>query len=427
MSWVPIAAESPFSLANIPFGIISTDADSTCRPAIAIGDHALDLKAFSNGGGFSQSPEIEKHAAVFSRSTLNEFAALGRPFHRLTRTYLLDILRSDTQYPALLRDNPKLKTVAMVAFSDLRNHMPMAVGDYTDFYASTNHAYNVGVLFRGPSNALQPNYKHLPVAYHGRASSVVVSGTSIRRPWGQTLRDPKAEIKEPILGPCQKMDIELEMGMFLCRPNDLGNPVHVDKAEEHIFGYVLMNDWSARDLQAWEYVPLGPFTSKNMGTSISPWVVLADAAIPRTHGLTNENTLLPYLKESSKETVLDVTLEVDLIAKSGSRKTIVRTNSNNILWSWPQMIAHHTISGCNLQPGDLFGSGTISGLEPGSEGSLLEQTQGGKVPIKFGKEERIFLNDGDTVVMRGWAGKDGARIGFGEVSGTIEAPLPSPY
>lgn len=424
MSWLNIAPDSPFSIANIPFGIISSSTDPTPRPAVAIGDHALDLKAFSFDGGFASSNEINQKASVFSEPTLNAFAALGRPFHRLVREYLQSVLSSDTKSPEVLKDNDKLRESALLPLSQVKTHLPLAIGDYTDFYASTNHAFNVGCLFRGPENALQPNYKHLPVAYHGRASSVVVSGTPIRRPWGQILRDPKADPKVPVLAPCEKFDLELEMGMFICRPNNMGEPVPVNQAEEHIFGYVLMNDWSARDIQAWEYVPLGPFTSKNLGTSISPWVVLADAAIPRTTGLENTNELLPYLKEDRKDNVLDITLEVDLTTETGAKKTITKTNSKNLLWSWPQMIAHHTITGCSLQPGDLFGSGTISGTESGTEGSLLEQTKGGKTVVMLGQEERKFLQDGDTLTIRGWAGKDGARIGFGEVSGTVLAPLP---
>jgi fumarylacetoacetase len=319
MSWLPIAADSPFSIANIPFGIISTESDKTHRPAIAIGDHALDLKAFAAGGGFKPSKTITESEDVFSQTTLNGFAHLGQSFHREVRQYLQSIFRNDTPHPEVLKDNESLRNSALLPLSGATNHMPMAIGDYTDFYASTNHAYNVGVLFRGPDNALQPNYKHLPVAYHGRASSVVVSGTPIRRPWGQILRDPKAEPKVPALAPCERLDLELEMGMFVCRPNDLGKPVPVDEAEQHIFGYVLMNDWSARDIQAWEYVPLGPFTSKNLGTSISPWIVLADAAIPKTTGLPNENELLPYLKEKKTASFLDIHLEVDLISKSFRR------------------------------------------------------------------------------------------------------------
>lgn len=327
MSWLQIAPDSPFSAANIPFGIISTSSDSTRRAAVAIGEYALDLKAFAASGGFESSSEIKKHEYVFSQPTLNDFAALGRPFHRSVREYLQAVFSKDTKHANVLKDNSKLREAALIPLGKIEYHLPMKIGDYTDFYASTNHAYNVGVLFRGPANALQPNYKHLPVAYHGRASSVVVSGTPIRRPWGQILKDPKAEPKVPELAPCEKLDLELEMGMLVCRPNDMGAPVSVNDAEQHIFGYVLMNDWSARDLQAWEYVPLGPFTSKNMGTSISPWVVLADAAIPRATGLPNDNTLLPYLKESAKENVLDITLEVDLISKSPQLQ-LGRTTTN---------------------------------------------------------------------------------------------------
>ncbi|CAH0047830.1 unnamed protein product [Clonostachys solani] len=422
-SWLNIAADAPFSLANIPFGVISTKRDPTPRPAVAIGDYALDLKAFSSSNGFSEHAEIHQYRSVFAEKTLNAFAALGRPFHRATRAYIQELFKSDTKYAAFLKDNVQFRDAALVPLADVTSHVPLAIGDYTDFYAGKNHAYNVGCLFRGPANALQPNYTHLPVAYHGRASSVVVSGTPIRRPWGQVLRDPKAEPKVPALAPCEKLDLELELGMFICRSNEMGSPVPVNDAEEHIFGYVLMNDWSARDIQAWEYIPLGPFTSKNLGTSISPWVVLADA-VPKKAGIKNDNELLPYLKEDLKENVLNIHLEVDIATAGGSKKTVSKTNSSNLLWSWPQMIAHHTITGCNLQTGDLLGSGTISGTESGTEGSLLEITGGGKASIQVGGDERKFLQDGDTLVIRGWAGEDGARIGFGEVSGTIQAALP---
>ncbi|KAF6831424.1 Fumarylacetoacetase 2 [Colletotrichum musicola] len=425
-SWLEISPESHFSLANIPFGIISTKSDPSPRPAVAIGAHVLDLKAFAEAGGFRSLSSIQQHIAVFSLPTLNDFAALGRAAHREVRKHIQSVFVKDTPHAGLLKDNADLRRTALVPLSDVQSHLPLAIGDYTDFYAGKNHAYNVGVLFRGPANALQPNYVHLPVAYHGRASSVVVSGTPIRRPWGQILRDPKAEPKVPVLAPCERLDIELEMGMFICRENKLGEPVPVDKAEEHVFGYVLMNDWSARDIQAWEYVPLGPFTSKNLGTSISPWVVLADALEgSKTAGITNDTELQPYLREGKKDNVLGIELEVDLITAKDNKTTISRTNSKNLLWSWPQMIAHHTITGCNLRPGDLLGSGTISGTESGTEGSILEQTQGGKQAVKLtGGDERKFLQDGDTVIIRGWAGEKGALVGFGEVSGKIEAALP---
>ncbi|KAJ3943107.1 uncharacterized protein N0V96_007340 [Colletotrichum fioriniae] len=285
------------------------------RPAIAIGEHILDLDAFATGGGFSKAANVSsEHAKAFSQPTLNAFAELGRPVHRAVRLYLQDIFLNDTPHPDVLKDNETLKKAALRPISEVSMHLPFAIGDYTDFFAGRNHAHNVGVLFRGPANALQPNYSHLPVAYHGRASSVVVSGTPLRRPWGQALPAPGAT--EPVFRPCARLDIELEMGMFISKPNDLGSPVSVKDADEHIFGYVLMNDWSARDIQQWEYVPLGPFNAKNFGTTISAWVVLADALEPfRTKGLENETQLQKYLQEDRSDNVLDIKLEVTLARK----------------------------------------------------------------------------------------------------------------
>lgn len=318
MSWLSVSPDSHFSIANIPFGIITTSSDATKRPAVAIGDYALDLKVFSNAGGFSSRPEIQSHVTVFASESLNAFAGLGRPFHRLVREFLQSVFRADTEVPQVLKDNDRLRETALLPRAEVQNHLPLTVGDYTDFYAGKNHAFNVGALFRGPDNALQPNYTHLPVAYHGRASSVVISGTPIRRPWGQILKDPRAEPKVPSLSPCEKMDLELEMGMFICRENQLGQPIPIADAEDYVFGYVLMNDWSARDIQAWEYIPLGPFTAKNLGTSISAWVVLADAlAGSMTAGIAHDHALLPYLEEKSRENCLDIHLEVDLTSKSG--------------------------------------------------------------------------------------------------------------
>ncbi|KAH6689628.1 fumarylacetoacetase, partial [Plectosphaerella plurivora] len=429
-SWLDVAPSSHFSLANIPFGIISTSSDATPRPAVALGEYALDLSAFTQGDGFSGDKKLQDALAdVFSHKTLNAFAAKGRPFHREVRAYLQDIFAADTKLPQLLKDNASLREKALLRLSDVRNHVPMAIGDYTDFYVGKHHAFNVGVLFRGPANALQPNYTHLPVAYHGRASSIVVSGTPIRRPWGQILLDPKAEPKVPTFTPSKKVDLELELGMFVCGSNELGQPIPVGKAEDYIFGYVLLNDWSARDVQAWEYVPLGPFTSKNLGSSISPWIVLADALEGfKTAGIENDTEYARYLRqpaELKQKNVLGIDLEVELITANGNKKIISKTNSKNLLWSWPQMIAHHTITGCNLQTGDMFGSGTISGPDSGTEGSMLEQTQGGKTTIQIGGgEERKFLEDGDTLVIRGSAGQEGAIVGFGDVTGKIEPALP---
>lgn len=277
-------------------------------------------------------------------------------------------------------------------------------------------------MFRGPANALQPNYNHLPVAYHGRSSSIVVSGTPIKRPSGQIL-PPGAT--EPIFSPCKKLDIELELAAFICTPNDLGSPIDIKKADEHIFGLVLMNDWSARDIQAWEYVPLGPFLAKNFGTTISAWVVLTDALEPfLAQGLEpgDRTTLLPYLQEGKAANVYDIDLSVDLTTPAGKTTTIGKTKSTNLLYSYAQMIAHHTVSGCPMRTGDLLGSGTISGLEANERGALLEMTTGGKNPVTLvDGEQRTFLLDGDEITIRGVCGKVGAYVGFGECTGKIIA------
>ena len=312
-SWFNIPRGSHFSLANIPFGIISTQSTNAPRVAVAIGEHALDLEIFAAHNGFSALSTIQPHQSVFSQPTLNAFAALGRPIHSVVRKYIQSVFIADTPYPEALKTNSALQKQALIPLTEVKMHLPFKIGDYTDFYAGLNHAYNVGVLFRGPSNALQPNYKHIPVGYHGRASSVVVSGTPIRRPNGQILENPAAETKVPIVAPCRKLDIELELGAFVCRSNNMGEPIPISEAEESIFGVVLMNDWSARDIQAWEYVPLGPFNSKNFGTTISPWVVLLEALEPfKTKGLENDNEIQPYLKERSEKNVYDINLQVNL-------------------------------------------------------------------------------------------------------------------
>lgn len=422
-SWLPIHEESPFSLHNLPFGIISNSDNPTPRPGVAIGDRVLDLSKFASQRGFQHLPEVQSQLHVFSEPTLNAFAALGKPTHRSVRRYLQDVFSISSSVPEILKENRALQDQALYILNEVTMHLPLKIGDYTDFYAGLNHAFNVGVLFRGPDNALQPNYKHLPVGYHGRASSVVVSGTPIRRPNGQILLDPTKTPKLPVFSPCKKLDLELELGAFVCKPSEMGKPVSIDEAEEHIFGYVLMNDWSARDIQAWEYVPLGPFNSKNFGTTISPWVVLADALEPfRCVSLDggNREQALPYLKEKRKENVFDIKLVVELRSSSGSVTVITRTSGKNLLFSFPQMLAHHTSTGCNMNVGDLLGSGTISGTEAGSQGSLLEQTKNGKETIKLTDgEERAFLQDGDEVVLRGICGESGAYVGFGECGGRI--------
>ncbi|KAF2866795.1 hypothetical protein BDV95DRAFT_583795 [Massariosphaeria phaeospora] len=427
-SWFSIPRDSHFSLANIPFGIISTAASPTPRVAVAIGDHAVDLDAFTANNGFQALSIIQPHQTVFSQPSLNAFAALGRPMHTVVRKYIQSVFSADTPYPDVLKNNASLQAQVLVPLEHVTSHLPFKIGDYTDFYAGLHHAYNCGVMFRGSSGAIQPNYKYLPVGYHGRASSIVVSGTPIRRPNGQVLLDPSAEKKIPTFSPCRMLDMELELGAFICKANTQGEPVAIGEAPDSLFGVVLMNDWSARDVQAWEYVPLGPFNSKNFGTTISPWVVLADALEPfKTQGLENDTEILPYLQEKDNKSVYDIQLQVDLKTQSGNTATITKTSARHLLWSFPQMIAHHTITGCNLQSGDLLGSGTISGSTTAQSemGSLLEQSAGGKKTVKIaGGEERRFLEDGDEVTISGVCGGDeGMLVGFGTCVGKIEPAL----
>ena len=425
-SWLNLDPKSHFSIQNIPFGIISTSQKPEPHPAIAIGNHALDLYVFTQQNGFSALSIIQPHQKVFSQSTLNAFAALGRPIHRVVREYIQSVLLENGPFPDVLQNNQQLQKAALIPLKECQTHLPMHITDYTDFYAGLNHAYNVGVLFRGPQNALQPNYKHLPVGYHGRASSVVVSGTPIRRPNGQILTNPAAEKKEPVFSECKKLDIELELGCFVCKPSTLGEPIRIEDAAEHLFGVVLLNDWSARDIQAWEYVPLGPFNSKNFGTTISAWVVLMDALEPfAAKGLLNDTELLPYLDEKDRKSNFDIDLSVSLTTASGNTSNIGKTTGRNLLFSFPQMLAHHTIGGCPFSVGDLLGSGTISGESKSEKGCLLEQTDNGKSEVTLeGGEKRKFLEDGDTITITGVCGKeDDGLVGFGECVGRVEPAL----
>ncbi|ORY58420.1 uncharacterized protein BCR38DRAFT_460785 [Pseudomassariella vexata] len=422
-TWVPgVTGDSPFSLANIPFGIITTQFDPAPRAAIAIGSYALDLKALSDSKDLTKlASSLKGHDSVFSQPTLNAFAALGRPVHREVRKVIQEILSAETSHPDVLKNDKELQEKALIPQGKFKTHLPMSIGDYTDFYAGYHHAYAVGVMFRGPANALQPNYTHLPVGYHGRSSSIVVSGTPIRRPVGQILLDSTAEPKQPSTAPSRRLDIELELGCFIAKPNELGTSISIEDAEEHIFGYVMLNDWSARDIQTWEYVPLGPFNGKNFASTISPWVVLADALEPfRTKGIENKTPLQDYLKESKADTAFDIELEIDLTTSEGDTTTISTTSSKNLMWSFPQMIAHHSLGGCPMRTGDLLGSGTISGTGARERGSLLEMSEGGKKDIMLhGMDVRRFLKDGDTVGIRGVCGKPGERVGFGDCVGRI--------
>ncbi|KAI9151637.1 Fumarylacetoacetase [Paramyrothecium foliicola] len=430
-SWVPADEAGDFSIHNLPFGIFSVpgaghDGPASAEPRVGvrIGDLVLDLTAFTKDLAAGTLPDTEACAACFGQPTLNAFAAKGRSVHRAVRRDLQRVLVESGDLSDVLEKNTALKEKALVPIAKVKMHLPMQIGDYTDFYAGYHHAYKIGVLFRGPENALQPNYVHLPVGYHGRSSSIVVSGTPIRRPWGQILENPAATPKQPITAPCRRLDYELELGCFICKPNDMGTPVDVNNAEEHIFGYVLLNDWSARDIQAWEYVPLGPFNSKNFGSTVSAWVVTADAMEPfRAEPLANSTTVQEYMNETEKKSVFDIKCEVSLTV-NGQTSTLGKTSSQNLLWSFPQMIAHHTLGGCPLQAGDLLGSGTISGAESNERGSLLEMTEGGKQDVHLQDgQTRKFLQDGDTLTLRGACEKDGRRIGFGTCEGTVEAAI----
>lgn len=454
-SWLDVPNDSPFSLANIPFGIITTPASSSPHVGVAIGKYALNLSVFASSSGFSECPAITSHLDVFSQPALNDFAALGRPVHREVRQYLQKVFEEGSRFSPAKGFTKPYDEGGLFLLKDVKTHLPFRIGDYTDFFVGKHHAHNAGVIIRGVDNPLHPNYVHLPVGYHGRASSVVVSGTPIHRPHGQIVGDPYANNPKPVFAPSKRLDFELELGAFLCKANKMGEPVPIKEAEENIFGLVLMNDWSARDIQAWEMIPLGPFNSKNFGTSVSGWVVLTDALEPfKAPGIENENQVLPYMREAKKETVYDLNLEVELTsmpqshpptgvrvyislltiqrkAKSGTSTTITRTNGKNLLFSFPQMLAHHTAGGCPMQVGDLLGSGTVSGSEAGTaSGSMLELSANGKTKIQLtGGEERIFLQDHDTVTLKAWAvgsADEGGMVGFGDCAGTVEPAVRFP-
>ncbi len=405
-AFVDIPSGSDFPLENLPYGVFIPSGSDRPRPGTAIGDWVVDLHALEEAGLLD--------TAVFSSTTLNNFMAAGRPVWKAVRARLQHLLSADS---GELRDNETLRSAAFHRQSDVTMVMPADIGDYTDFYSSREHATNVGTMFRDPDNALLPNWLHLPVGYHGRASSVVISGTDIRRPQGQT----KPGDGPPVFGPCRLLDFELELGFFTGPGNELGQPITIQNAADHIFGFVLVNDWSARDIQKWEYVPLGPFLAKNFATSISPWIVTLDALEPfRCAGPAQDPEPLPYLKGSG-DWSYDIDLEVGIQPEGSAGDDVVcRSNFRYMYWNICQQLAHHSVTGCNIRPGDLLASGTISGPDKGSYGSMLELSWRGTNPIPMSDgSERKFLQDGDTVVMRGAAKKDGLRIGFGEVSGRI--------
>jgi len=412
-SWVPVPAGSDFPIQNLPFGIFQTDKLSP-RVGVAIGESIVDLQSLAEAGFLDAFP-FEK--SVLAQSTLNSFIALGKAVTNAVREQISKIL--DISSPEL-QDNEPLKSKILIKQSDATLLMPVYVPNYTDFYSSREHATNVGMMFRDPANALLPNWLHLPVGYHGRASSIVVSGTEIYRPKGQTKTDTEPM---PSFGPSKSLDFELELAFITGRATALGDSISTAQAEDYIFGLVLFNDWSARDLQRWEYVPLGPFLAKNFGSTISPWVVTLEALEPfKTEGPTQEPEVLPYLKYTGKKNY-EINLEVAIRTPTGISKTVSQSNFKYMYWNMAQQLAHHTVNGCNICVGDMYASGTISGPTPDSYGSMLEITWGGKNPLQMPDgTERKFINDNDTVIMKGYAEKDGVRIGFGECSGKI---LPS--
>ncbi|KAG2431890.1 hypothetical protein HXX76_009383 [Chlamydomonas incerta] len=461
-SFVTVAPDSDFPLENLPWGAWEWHEPGASAPSlhvgVALGEHCVSATALQAAGHLQDLPGAP--AGVFSHGRLNEFMGAGAPAWRAARQQLQRLLSAGE---GAVRDSRELRQRALHPASAVRMLLPAAVGDYTDFYASRQHATNVGSMFRGPANALQPNWLHLPVGYHGRASSIVPSGVDVFRPRGQLL---PAGAAAPVFGPSAQVDFELEVAAVIGPGNALGAPIPLAAAWEHVFGLVLLNDWSARDIQKWEYVPLGPFNGKNWATQISPWVVTLDALEPFRAALPpqDEPEVLPYLREeAAHRRSYDVDLAVDIVPAAGSpdtpglAATVTRSNLKNLYWSFAQMVAHHTAGGCNLRPGDLLGSGTISGDTPGSRGCLLELTWAGRDELELraergagagvgetgtgagagapGKEaagdggvvlgRRTYLEDGDTVTLRGWcgggppAGGGARRIGFGRCEGKL--------
>jgi fumarylacetoacetase len=410
-SFIPVDATSDFPIQNLPYGVFSTAASPAPHIGVAISAHILDLAVLGSDGLI----DLASDRGVFAQASINAFMALGPKVWSRTRARISELLRHDN---AELRDNATLRERALVPMAQAKLHLPIAVAGYTDFYSSREHATNVGTMFRGKDNALQPNWLHMPIGYNGRASTVVVSGTKVRRPRGQ-LKPPNVE--HPSFGPCKRLDFELEMGVVIGQPSAMGEMLNEKQAEEMIFGFTLLNDWSARDIQQWEYVPLGPFQAKAFATSISPWVVTREALEPfRVQGPAQDPTPLSYLQQAQPNNY-DLELAVDLgAAQMNEAARICRTNFKYMYWSSVQQLVHHASSGCAMSVGDLLGSGTISGPEKQQRGSLLEISWNGTEPVELpGGVKRTFLEDGDSLTFRGWCQGNGYRVGFGEVEGTI--------
>ncbi|MGB0367296.1 MAG: fumarylacetoacetase [Flavobacteriaceae bacterium] len=400
---IEVSKDSDFSIHNIPFGIFQTN-DKSPRAGVAIGEYIIDLEELSYHGVF------DFDSSVLKKDTLNDFIALGKEKTIKVRTDIQEWLQDCN---SILSKHQEL----FIKQSSATMLMPVSIGDYTDFYSSEEHATNVGKMFRDPKNAILPNWKHIPVGYHGRASSIVVSGTPLYRPLGQTR--PK-EDAPPVFGPTKRLDFELEVGFITGKKSSLGDSISLDEAEAYIFGLVLLNDWSARDIQKWEYVPLGPFLSKNFASHISPWIVTLEALEAfRIPGPEQNPDVLPYLNKK-KDGNYDIQLEVSLKPEGGEEQTISNSNYRYMYWDMVQQLTHHTVNGCNINVGDLYGSGTISGKEENSYGSMLELAWMGTKPIQLKNgSKRIFIEDGDTVTMRGYGEKNGIRVGFGELTAKV--------
>jgi fumarylacetoacetase len=406
---LPISENSDFSIHNLPFGIFSTSMLSP-RVGIRLGDFIIHIEELRLAGHLG---ELEwKYETIFTEDTLNPMLAAGPDCWRKLRNRVQGLFSEGENQITKREKTDRF----LIPVQDAIMHLPVSIGDYTDFYSSEYHAANVGAMFRDPQNPLLPNWKHIPVGYHGRSSSIVVSGTDFKRPKGQ-IKPPTADV--PVYGPSRQMDLELETGFIISRNSEMGSQIPVQEAEDYIFGMVLFNDWSARDLQSWEYVPLGPFLGKNFCSSMSAWVVTMDALAPfKTDMPSDQNPeVQPYLKQNPRWTY-DLHLEAEMILNNGQRKIISQTNQKYLYWSMNQQLAHHTVNGCPMRIGDLLASGTISGPTPDSLGCLLEITKRGQNPIVFEDGiQRTFMEDGDAIVLRGFGEKDGIRVGFGEVRG----------
>jgi fumarylacetoacetase len=409
-SWVAVHENSDFPIQNLPFGIF-TNPDKSPRVCSRIGDTIVDIGALGKFGFFN---EIDFDESTLQKGYLNDFISLGKTVTNAVRLRVGELLSEDCEE---LRSDTSAVEICLLPIDTVEMLLPVRIGDYTDFYSSREHATNVGIMFRDPENALLPNWLHLPVGYHGRSSSIVVSETPIRRPKGQTRPNDN---EPPIYGASRLLDFELETAFIVGKPNELGEQIPIETAETHIFGMVLFNDWSARDIQKWEYVPLGPFLGKSFASSISPWIVTMEALEPfRCESPAQDPPPLPYL-QTDKNGSFDIALSVAIQPENSTEKTVSRSNFKYMYWTMAQQLAHHTVNGCNMQVGDMCGSGTISGKTPDSYGSMLEISWRGTKPVDMPDgTQRRFLNDGDTVILRGTCEKDGLRIGFGEVKTKI--------